>query len=184
MPGLVDAAGHRTVQVDSLLVSCNLRFVGTYGSAGIAALGDPTRRSIFESLARRPQAVGELAAELPVSRPAVSQHLRVLKDAGLVTGRADGTRRIYQIRQQGVQDMHGYLDQMWGQAMAAFQAQAERAANQEPAGRAAARTGGTPGPETTSRARDRGGKPPGLAATAMAGQTTAEGHNHGRLEES
>lgn len=108
----------------------------TYGSAGITALGDPTRRAIFESLARSPKAVGELAAELPVSRPAVSQHLRVLKDAGLVSDRADGTRRIYQIRQQGMQAIHGYLDQMWGQAMAAFQAaaqaEAERAAASEP----------------------------------------------------
>ncbi|HEX6522942.1 MAG TPA: metalloregulator ArsR/SmtB family transcription factor [Streptosporangiaceae bacterium] len=103
----------------------------TYGSAGIAALGDPTRRAIFESLALRPKSVGELAAELPVSRPAVSQHLRVLKDAGLVGDRAAGTRRIYQIRQQGVQAIHGYLDQMWSQAMAAFQAEAERIARSE-----------------------------------------------------
>ena len=115
-------------------VSCSLPFVETYGSTGIAALGDPTRRTIFESLARRPKAVGELAAELPVSRPAVSQHLRVLKEAGLVSDRADGTRRIYQIRQQGVQAIHGYLDQMWGQAMAGFQAEAERAASRAPAG--------------------------------------------------
>jgi len=115
-------------------VSYSLPFVETYGSAGIAALGDPTRRAIFESLARRPKAVGELAAELPVSRPAVSQHLRVLKDAGLVSDRADGTRRIYQIRRQGVQAIHGYLDQMWGQAMAAFQAEAVRAASRAPAG--------------------------------------------------
>ena len=115
-------------------VSCSLPFVETYGSAGIAALGDPTRRTIFESLARRPKAVGELAAELPVSRPAVSQHLRVLKEAGLVSDRADGTRRIYQIRHQGVQAIHGYLDQMWGQAMAAFQAEARRTAGQAPAG--------------------------------------------------
>jgi DNA-binding transcriptional ArsR family regulator len=102
---------------------------GFSGSAGIAALGDPTRRAIFESLARAPKSVGELAAELPVSRPAVSQHLRVLKDAGLVADRAVGTRRIYQIRQLGVQAIHGYLDQMWGQAMAAFQAEAERMAH-------------------------------------------------------
>lgn len=98
----------------------------TYGSDGIAALGDTTRRAIFESLARGPKSVGQLAAELPVSRPAVSQHLRVLKDAGLVTDRADGTRRIYQIRAGGVQAIHAYLDQMWSQAMAAFQAEAER----------------------------------------------------------
>ena len=98
----------------------------TYGSEGIAALGDATRRAIFESLARAPKSVGQLAAELPVSRPAVSQHLRVLKDAGLVTDRADGTRRIYQIRAHGVQAIHAYLDQMWSQAMAAFQTEAER----------------------------------------------------------
>ena len=100
--------------------------MATYGSDGIAALGDATRRAIFESLARGSKSVGELAAELPVSRPAVSQHLRVLKEAGLVNDRADGTRRIYQIRGHGVQAIHAYLDQMWGQAMAAFQAEAER----------------------------------------------------------
>jgi DNA-binding transcriptional ArsR family regulator len=100
--------------------------VETYGSDGISALGDATRRAIFESLARGPKSVGQLAAELPVSRPAVSQHLRVLKDAGLVTDQADGTRRIYQIRAHGVQAIHAYLDQMWNQAMAAFQTEAER----------------------------------------------------------
>jgi len=115
-----------------ILVSYNLPFVETYGSAAIAALGDPTRRAIFGSLARRPKAVGEIAVELPISRPAVSQHLRVLKEAGLVTDRAEGTKRIYQVRQQGVQAIHGYLDQMWGQAMAAFQAEGERLARAEP----------------------------------------------------
>ena len=139
-----------------ILVSCSLPFVETYGSAGIAALGDPTRRAIFESLARRPKAVGEIAAELPVSRPAVSQHLRVLKEAGLVADRADGTRRIYQIRQQGVQAIHGYLDQMWGQAMAAFQAEAERAAGHAPAGTPAPPQGPEPRPALTSRGRRRG----------------------------
>ena len=103
----------------------------TYGSAAIAALGDPTRRAIFESLARRPKAVGEIAVELPVGQ-AVSQHLRVLKEAGLVTDRAEGTKRIYQVSQQGVQAIHGYLDQMWGQAMAAFQAEGERVARAAP----------------------------------------------------
>ena len=129
----------------------------TYGSSGIAALGDPTRRAIFESLARRPKAVGEIAAELPVSRPAVSQHLRVLKQAGLVTDRADGTRRIYQIRQQGVQAIHGYLDQMWGQAMAAFQAEAEQAAGTAPSGTPAPGEGLGPRPGVAGRARGRGG---------------------------
>ena len=128
-----------------------------YGSSGIAALGDPTRRAIFESLARRPKAVGELAAELPVSRPAVSQHLRVLKEAGLVTDRADGTRRVYQIRQQGVQAIHGYLDQMWGQAMAAFQAEAERSAGPAPSGAPAPGEGLEPRPGVAGRARGRGG---------------------------
>ena len=129
----------------------------TYGSSGIAALGDPTRRAIFESLARRPKAVGEIAADLPVSRPAVSQHLRVLKEAGLVTDRASGTRRIYQIRQQGVQAIHGYLDQMWGQAMAAFQAEAARAAGGAPSGARSPRPVRAPRPAATGLGRGRGG---------------------------
>jgi DNA-binding transcriptional ArsR family regulator len=97
----------------------------------IAALGDPTRRAIFESLARGPKAVGQLAAELPVSRPAVSQHLRVLKEAGLVADHAEGTRRIYQLNRQGVQAIHAYLDQMWGLALTSFQAAAQRIAEAE-----------------------------------------------------
>jgi DNA-binding transcriptional ArsR family regulator len=101
--------------------------VNTYGGEALTALGDPTRRAIFECLARGPKAVGQLASELPVSRPAVSQHLRVLKEAGLVAGRAAGTRRIYQIQPQGVQAIHAYLDQMWGQALASFQAAATAA---------------------------------------------------------
>jgi DNA-binding transcriptional ArsR family regulator len=114
--------------------------VETYGGEALGALGDPTRRAIFESLARTPKAVGQLADELPVSRPAVSQHLRVLKDAGLVTDRAEGTRRIYQVSAAGVQAIHAYLDQMWGQAMAGFRAAAERAAAAGPA-----ETDGKPG---------------------------------------
>jgi DNA-binding transcriptional ArsR family regulator len=102
--------------------------VGTYGGEALAALGDPTRRAIFECLARGPKAVGQLASELPVSRPAVSQHLRVLKEAALVTDRPDGTRRIYQIRPRGMRAIHAYLDQMWGQALASFQAAAAAAA--------------------------------------------------------
>jgi DNA-binding transcriptional ArsR family regulator len=73
-------------------------------------------------------AVGQLARELPVSRPAVSQHLRVLKEAGLVTDRANGTRRIYQVNQAGLQAIHAYLDQMWSQALTSFQAAAEQIA--------------------------------------------------------
>ena len=71
----------------------------TYQDGGLGLLGDPTRRAIFELLARRPSSVGELARQLPVSRPAVSQHLRVLKDGGLVVSRAEGTRRVYQLNQ-------------------------------------------------------------------------------------
>jgi DNA-binding transcriptional ArsR family regulator len=102
--------------------------VQTYGGAALTALGDPTRRAIFECLARGPKAVGQLASELPVSRPAVSQHLRVLKEAGLVADRAAGTCRIYQIQPQGVRAIHAYLDQMWGQALASFQEAAMAAA--------------------------------------------------------
>ena len=103
--------------------------MNTYGGEALTALGDPTRRAIFECLARGPKAVGQLASELPVSRPAVSQHLRVLKEAGLVADRAAGTRRIYQIQPQGVRAIHAYLDQMWGQALASFQAAATAAAS-------------------------------------------------------
>jgi DNA-binding transcriptional ArsR family regulator len=85
-----------------------------------AALGDPTRHAIFERLADRPRAVGELAAELPISRPAVSQHLKVLKDAGLVIDRAAGTRRIYQLNPDGVDALRAQLDRFWSKALAAY----------------------------------------------------------------
>jgi DNA-binding transcriptional ArsR family regulator len=93
---------------------------------GFYALADPTRRQIFERIARRPAAVGELAARLPVSRPAVSQHLRVLKDARLVTETRDGTRRVYRLDTQGVRAMRDYLDRFWDSALAAFKAAAEK----------------------------------------------------------
>jgi DNA-binding transcriptional ArsR family regulator len=93
--------------------------VVTYGS-GLTALGDPTRRTVFERLAGGPRSVGQLAAELPVSRPAVSQHLKVLKDAGLVTDERDGTRRLYRIDPHGVGAMRAYFDQFWQDALAAF----------------------------------------------------------------
>jgi len=91
-----------------------------------AALADPTRRQVFERLERGPRAVGELAEGLPVSRPAVSQHLKVLKDAGLVTDRAEGARRVYQIDPQGLGQMRAWLDRFWDTALAAFQAEVER----------------------------------------------------------
>jgi DNA-binding transcriptional ArsR family regulator len=89
-------------------------------------LGDPTRRSIFELLRRGPRSVTELAEELPVSRPAVSQHLRVLKEAGLVTERKTGTRRLYRIDQDGLGELRDYFDDFWSDALAAFKAAAER----------------------------------------------------------
>jgi DNA-binding transcriptional ArsR family regulator len=92
---------------------------------GFAALADPTRREIFERLARRPLAVGELAEGLPVSRPAVSQHLKVLKAAGLVVDAAEGTRRVYRVDPRGVRAMRRYLDGFWDEALAAFKAAAE-----------------------------------------------------------
>src|SRR5580693_1338554 len=91
----------------------------------LGALGDPTRRSIFEKIAERPSAVGELAAGLPVSRPAVSQHLRVLKDAGLVREIAHGTRRIYSLDPRGIGAMRDWLESHWDGALAAFKAFAD-----------------------------------------------------------
>ncbi|MGR3616374.1 MAG: ArsR/SmtB family transcription factor [Paracoccaceae bacterium] len=86
----------------------------------IYALADPTRRSVLEMIARAPRPVTELAAELPVSRPAVSQHLKVLSDAGLVSVRQDGTRRIYSVRQEGLAELRRYLDGLWGDVMSSF----------------------------------------------------------------
>jgi DNA-binding transcriptional ArsR family regulator len=97
----------------------------TYRGDGLSALGDPTRRVIFEHIADRPRAVGDLAKELPVSRPAVSQHLKVLKDAGLVIDRPDGNRRIYQLDPDGIAALRAYLDRFWNQALAAFKAAAQ-----------------------------------------------------------
>src|SRR3954451_1189483 len=88
--------------------------------ATLAALADPTRRAIFERLSDRPSAVGELAQELPVSRPAVSQHLKGLLDAGLVSARSEGSRRIYGIDPDGVGALRAYLDRFWNRALAAF----------------------------------------------------------------
>ena len=90
------------------------------------ALGDPTRRAIFEQLRRGPRAVGEIASELPVSRPAVSQHLRVLKDVGLVTERREGTRRHYRLDPDGLGELRDYFDGFWTEALAGFKAAAER----------------------------------------------------------
>jgi DNA-binding transcriptional ArsR family regulator len=92
----------------------------------LEVLGDPTRRRIFERLGAGPQSVGSLAAGLPVSRPAVSQHLRTLKEAGLVTDQAMGTRRIYRIDPNGLGALRAWLDQFWGTALDAFKAEVEK----------------------------------------------------------
>jgi DNA-binding transcriptional ArsR family regulator len=102
----------------------------TYATA-LSALADPTRRLVFERLKAGPQPVGAIARGLPVSRPAVSQHLKVLKEAGLVTDRPEGTRRVYAVDPQGLGALRGWLDQFWDQALTAFQAEVERPAKQE-----------------------------------------------------
>ena len=95
-------------------------------TARFAALADPTRREIFERVAERPRSVGDLAAELPVSRPAVSQHLKVLKGAGLVCDAALGNRRIYSVDPTGVGALRAYLDGFWNHALSAFKATVEQ----------------------------------------------------------
>jgi DNA-binding transcriptional ArsR family regulator len=103
-----------------------------YRLDGLAALGDPTRRTIFERLAEQPRAVGELARDMPVSRPAVSQHLKVLKDAGLVTDQAQGNRRIYQLDPAGIGALRGYLDQFWHRALTAYKEAVEQRTKEGP----------------------------------------------------
>jgi len=95
-------------------------------SERFAALSDPTRREIFERLTKKAMAVGEIAEGLPVSRPAVSQHLKVLKDAGLVTMRTEGTRNVYQIDFRAIASMRDYLDRFWNKALAAFKDAVEK----------------------------------------------------------
>jgi DNA-binding transcriptional ArsR family regulator len=108
----------------------------TYGKRAAAdslgALGDPTRRAIFERVAARPSAVGELARGLPVSRPAVSQHLKVLREAGLVREMSQGTRRIYSLDPRGIGAMRSWLDAHWASALDAFKAFADQDHDQEP----------------------------------------------------
>jgi DNA-binding transcriptional ArsR family regulator len=99
---------------------------------GLTALGDPTRRAIFDRLAERPLAVGELADALPVSRPAVSQHLKVLKDAGLVTDNARGTRRIYRLNPEGVVAMRDQLDTYWNRALDGYVQAVDPARQEQP----------------------------------------------------
>jgi DNA-binding transcriptional ArsR family regulator len=104
--------------------------LGPHRIDGFTALSDPTRRAIFEQLAYGPRAVGELAEGFPVSRPAVSQHLKVLKEAGLVVDLRDGNRRIYQVDPRGVDAMRAYFDSFWSDALGAFRQAAERKGEQ------------------------------------------------------
>jgi len=94
---------------------------------GWMALADPTRRTILELVIARPRAVGELAAQLPVTRPAVSQHLKLLKSAGLVLDHAEGTRRIYRVDRTGLAELRAQLDRFWNQALANFKEIVEHA---------------------------------------------------------
>jgi DNA-binding transcriptional ArsR family regulator len=96
-----------------------------YGNA-LAVLADPTRRQVFERLRSGPRPVNMLAQGLPVSRPAVSQHLKVLKEAGLVEERSEGVRRIYSLRREGLRELREWLDSFWGDALDAFKLEAER----------------------------------------------------------
>jgi DNA-binding transcriptional ArsR family regulator len=98
----------------------------------MSALGDPTRRAIFERLARGPLSVGSIAADLPVSRPAVSQHLRVLKQAGLVSDRPIANRRLYSIDPRGVEGLRTYFDQFWNHALHTFKAVTENMEEETP----------------------------------------------------
>jgi len=97
----------------------------------IGALGDPTRRAVFELVAEKARPVGEIAGRLPVTRPAVSQHLKVLKEAGLVTSRANGTRRVYSIDHEGLAELRAYFERFWTKNLAAFKEAVERPAKEK-----------------------------------------------------
>jgi DNA-binding transcriptional ArsR family regulator len=107
------------------MVSYNLPLVATYQDSQLDALGDPTRRAILARLLAGPVAVGELAEDFPVSRPAISQHLRVLKQANLVVDRPAGNRRLYQLNPAGFETLREYFEQFWGQALGAFKRKVE-----------------------------------------------------------
>ena len=104
----------------------------TYDRA-LAALADPTRRQVFERLRSGPQPVGAIACGMPVSRPAVSQHLKVLKEAGLVTDRPEGTRRVYYLDPHGLGELRAWFDRFWTDALDRFQAEVEKGADEKEA---------------------------------------------------
>jgi DNA-binding transcriptional ArsR family regulator len=127
--------------------------VDAYLQAGLDALGDATRMAIFQKLAGGPTAVNELARTLPVSRPAVSQHLRVLKDAGLVTDSKAGTRRLYRLNPEGVARLRAHFDQMWTNAMTAFQATVEKEPLGDNHGKHRGKQSANPGAKPGGRSR-------------------------------
>lgn len=116
------------IRLTTRTVRCNLPFVATYGDSSarvLDALGEPTRRAVLAVLEGGAQPVGEIARRLPVSRPAVSQHLRVLKEAGLVRDRKEGTRRLYSVDRQGLQALREYLERYWDVALESFKEHVE-----------------------------------------------------------
>jgi DNA-binding transcriptional ArsR family regulator len=124
-------------------------------SHALQALADPTRREIFERLARGPSAVGELASSLPVSRPAVSQHLKVLRDAGLVVHRTHGTRNVYEIDPNGLGALRAWLDQFWAEALDAFKAEVEKNEPTQPERSGGARPSAPPSQTPTRNPKQR-----------------------------
>ena len=107
------------------IVSISLPLVSTYRELQLDALGDPTRRAILARLRKGPAPVGKLANTFPISRPAISQHLRVLKEASLVTDHPDGTRRVYQLNPEAFASLREYFDEFWGVALIAFKKRVE-----------------------------------------------------------
>ena len=100
----------------------------TYHDKQLDALGDPTRRAVLKTLRRGPLAVGDIARQFEISRPAISQHLRILKDAGLVTDSAEATRRVYELNREAFASLRGYFDEFWTTALDAFKERVEKKA--------------------------------------------------------
>ena len=127
-PPFLRAGANAKAPLD-IIVSYSLPLVMAYDNA-LAVLADPTRRKVFERLRGGPRPVNMLAAGLPVSRPAVSQHLKILKDAGLVEERSEGVRRIYSLRREGLAELREWLDSFWDDALEAFRIEAEKSHKQ------------------------------------------------------
>ena len=126
--------GRDIPDLDAALVSATLPFVTTYRDRQLDAIGDPTRRAILARLRKGPASVGKLATGFPVSRPAISQHLRVLKDADLVTDRAEGTRRVYELNPAAFASLREHFDEFWGVALISFKKRVENTSRRSDAG--------------------------------------------------